>query len=242
MHTALGLQVSNKSVRPGCWFVFWPFFSPFLLLGSLHRLPPLCNTTRVATGFFATSSVLPMWRRLQVSARGLVLYKCTFWKENTLSVSMLCCLFKGDVDNNWSRQALKVHFVFWVLLLFPHFPKSFMLFMCCNATNRCKPGFFNLQPVNPEGCQPCFCLGHSLACSSSNHFAAVDITSDFMEGIIRGPIIAAISAWLFPSSNHCYYSTTVIFLHCKKSVCFYLVSWNNSSSCLHFSSRRQKYV
>lgn len=49
------------------------------------------------------------------------------------------------------------------------------------SCSRCKPGFFNLQPVNPEGCQPCFCLGHSLACSSSNHFAAVGITSDFME-------------------------------------------------------------
>ncbi|TKS84714.1 Laminin subunit gamma-3 [Collichthys lucidus] len=34
---------------------------------------------------------------------------------------------------------------------------------------------------NPEGCQPCFCHGHSLACSSSNHYAAVNITSDFIE-------------------------------------------------------------
>lgn len=64
----------------------------------------------------------------------------------------------------------------------------------CVLANRCKPGFFNLQPVNPEGCQPCFCLGHSLACSSSNHFAAVAITSDFMEGIISGSITAAGSA------------------------------------------------
>ncbi|XP_077478681.1 laminin subunit gamma-3 [Stigmatopora argus] len=47
--------------------------------------------------------------------------------------------------------------------------------------NRCKPGFFNLQENDPGGCQPCFCFGHSLACSSSNHFAAVNITSDFME-------------------------------------------------------------
>ncbi|XP_068190889.1 laminin subunit gamma-3 [Antennarius striatus] len=47
--------------------------------------------------------------------------------------------------------------------------------------DRCKPGFFNLQQLNPAGCQPCFCFGHSLACSSSNHYAAVNITSDFME-------------------------------------------------------------
>nr|XP_057920257.1 laminin subunit gamma-3 isoform X2 [Doryrhamphus excisus] len=49
------------------------------------------------------------------------------------------------------------------------------------SCGRCKPGFFNLQEINPAGCQPCFCLGHSLACSSSNHFVAVNITSDFTE-------------------------------------------------------------
>uniref|UniRef100_A0A669CIN5 Laminin, gamma 3 n=1 Tax=Oreochromis niloticus TaxID=8128 RepID=A0A669CIN5_ORENI len=54
--------------------------------------------------------------------------------------------------------------------------------------NRCKPGFFNLQQVNPAGCQPCFCFGHSLACSSSNHHAAVNITSDFVEGIVSPAI------------------------------------------------------
>lgn len=52
------------------------------------------------------------------------------------------------------------------------------------CTCRCKPGFFNLQQINPAGCQPCFCYGHSLACSSSNHYAAVNITSDFVEGIV----------------------------------------------------------
>ncbi|XP_069024859.1 laminin subunit gamma-3 [Embiotoca jacksoni] len=49
------------------------------------------------------------------------------------------------------------------------------------SCDRCKPGFFNLQRVNPAGCQTCFCFGHSLACSSSNHYAAVNITSDFIE-------------------------------------------------------------
>uniref|UniRef100_A0A3B5B3F7 Laminin subunit gamma-3-like n=1 Tax=Stegastes partitus TaxID=144197 RepID=A0A3B5B3F7_9TELE len=49
------------------------------------------------------------------------------------------------------------------------------------SCDRCRPGFFNLQQVNPAGCQPCFCFGHSLACSSSNHYAAVNITSDFIE-------------------------------------------------------------
>uniref|UniRef100_A0A3Q3MJJ9 Laminin, gamma 3 n=1 Tax=Mastacembelus armatus TaxID=205130 RepID=A0A3Q3MJJ9_9TELE len=49
------------------------------------------------------------------------------------------------------------------------------------SCDRCKPGFFNLQQVNPAGCQPCFCFGHSLACSSSSYYAPVNITSDFTE-------------------------------------------------------------
>ncbi|XP_047426599.1 laminin subunit gamma-3 [Mugil cephalus] len=49
------------------------------------------------------------------------------------------------------------------------------------SCDRCKPGFFNLQQENQAGCQPCFCFGHSLACSSSHHYAAVNITSDFSE-------------------------------------------------------------
>ncbi|KAI4893038.1 hypothetical protein NFI96_020157, partial [Prochilodus magdalenae] len=49
------------------------------------------------------------------------------------------------------------------------------------ACNRCKPGSFNLQVDNPDGCQTCFCFGHSLACSSSSHHVAFNITSDFLE-------------------------------------------------------------
>ncbi|XP_071011165.1 laminin subunit gamma-3-like [Oncorhynchus clarkii lewisi] len=49
------------------------------------------------------------------------------------------------------------------------------------ACDRCKPGSFNLQENNPAGCTPCFCFRHSLACRSSNHHAAVNITSDFLE-------------------------------------------------------------
>ncbi|XP_053709504.1 laminin subunit gamma-3 isoform X1 [Synchiropus splendidus] len=45
----------------------------------------------------------------------------------------------------------------------------------------CRPGFFNLQKENPLGCQSCFCFGHSLACSSSVHHMAVNITSDFLD-------------------------------------------------------------
>ncbi|XP_034565301.1 laminin subunit gamma-3 isoform X1 [Notolabrus celidotus] len=49
------------------------------------------------------------------------------------------------------------------------------------SCDRCKPGFFNLQQVNQVGCQACFCFGHSLACTSSGHYTAVNITSDFTE-------------------------------------------------------------
>ncbi|XP_034047896.1 LOW QUALITY PROTEIN: laminin subunit gamma-3 [Thalassophryne amazonica] len=50
-----------------------------------------------------------------------------------------------------------------------------------HSCSRCKPGFYNLQQVIPQGCQPCFCFGHSLACSSSSDHTAVNITSDFFE-------------------------------------------------------------
>lgn len=49
------------------------------------------------------------------------------------------------------------------------------------SCDRCKPGFFDLQQGNPAGCQACFCFGHSLACSSSSHYRAFNITSDFIE-------------------------------------------------------------
>ncbi|KAL6096645.1 lamc3 [Pungitius sinensis] len=50
-----------------------------------------------------------------------------------------------------------------------------------HSCDRCKPGFFHLEPVNPAGCQACFCFGHSLACSSSDRYAAASIASDFLE-------------------------------------------------------------
>ncbi|XP_063067162.1 laminin subunit gamma-1 [Engraulis encrasicolus] len=47
--------------------------------------------------------------------------------------------------------------------------------------DRCRPGTFNLQEEDPEGCQTCFCFGHSLACHSSNQHAPINITSDFLD-------------------------------------------------------------
>ncbi|TRY59547.1 hypothetical protein DNTS_012239 [Danionella cerebrum] len=49
------------------------------------------------------------------------------------------------------------------------------------SCNRCVPGSFNLQLENPEGCQNCFCFGHSTACSSSSQYMAINLTSDFLE-------------------------------------------------------------
>uniref|UniRef100_A0AAY4AIB8 Uncharacterized protein n=1 Tax=Denticeps clupeoides TaxID=299321 RepID=A0AAY4AIB8_9TELE len=51
-----------------------------------------------------------------------------------------------------------------------------------HSCNRCKPGSFNLQQEDPDGCQTCFCFGHSLACTSSYQYRPVNITSDFLEG------------------------------------------------------------
>lgn len=34
--------------------------------------------------------------------------------------------------------------------------------------DRCKPGFFNLQQKNPEGCEECFCSGKTDVCTHSH--------------------------------------------------------------------------
>uniref|UniRef100_A0A8C1EEC4 Laminin, gamma 3 n=1 Tax=Cyprinus carpio carpio TaxID=630221 RepID=A0A8C1EEC4_CYPCA len=49
------------------------------------------------------------------------------------------------------------------------------------SCNRCRPGSFNLLLENPDGCKKCFCFGHSLVCSPSNQYMAINITSDFLE-------------------------------------------------------------
>lgn len=49
-----------------------------------------------------------------------------------------------------------------------------------HSCDRCKPGSFNLEQDNPDGCQMCFCFGHSLACLSSSQHVAFNITSDFL--------------------------------------------------------------
>ncbi|KAI5089365.1 laminin subunit gamma-3, partial [Silurus meridionalis] len=50
-----------------------------------------------------------------------------------------------------------------------------------HSCDRCKPGSFNFQPDNPQGCQMCFCFGHSRACSSSSQHVAFNITSNFLQ-------------------------------------------------------------
>ncbi|XP_072530162.1 laminin subunit gamma-3 isoform X2 [Salminus brasiliensis] len=50
-----------------------------------------------------------------------------------------------------------------------------------HSCDRCKPGSFNLQQDNTDGCQACFCFGHSLACAPSSRHVAFNITSDFLE-------------------------------------------------------------
>ena len=47
----------------------------------------------------------------------------------------------------------------------------------------CDPGSFNLQEINPSGCQPCFCSGFSVACSPSPGYAAANITTIFSGGL-----------------------------------------------------------
>lgn len=49
--------------------------------------------------------------------------------------------------------------------------------------SRCRPGYFNLDPMNPDGCSKCFCYGHASTCHSApNHFYN-PIRSSFGQGM-----------------------------------------------------------
>ena len=50
----------------------------------------------------------------------------------------------------------------------------------CSA---CVPGTFNLQTHNPSGCQPCFCSGLDVTCSTAPGYKAANITTDFSSGL-----------------------------------------------------------
>ncbi|NXO00628.1 LAMC2 protein, partial [Rhinopomastus cyanomelas] len=47
---------------------------------------------------------------------------------------------------------------------------------------RCKRNFYNLDSRNPTGCSPCFCYGHSAACTSADTHAVYNISSTFQQG------------------------------------------------------------
>lgn len=91
--------------------------------------------------------------------------------------------------------------------------------------DRCRPGTYNLQEEDREGCQPCFCFGHSLVCSSSNQHTAINITSNFLDdaeswtGRFSGGQDSNLlwkegEVYLLPYSNHDlgYYSAPAKFL------------------------------
>ena len=48
--------------------------------------------------------------------------------------------------------------------------------------SRCKPGFFNLQLEDPQGCMSCFCYGHSSVCTTAQGFIKHTIHSRFDSG------------------------------------------------------------
>ncbi|XP_033642948.1 laminin subunit alpha-3-like isoform X2 [Asterias rubens] len=52
--------------------------------------------------------------------------------------------------------------------------------------DQCLLGHFNLQPSNPNGCQPCFCFGHGTQCNAAPSYIASAITSDFTQGSTTG--------------------------------------------------------
>jgi len=49
--------------------------------------------------------------------------------------------------------------------------------------NRCRPGFYNLDAINPDGCTKCFCYGHASTCQSAPNYYFNPIRSSFSQGI-----------------------------------------------------------
>ncbi|XP_006887813.1 PREDICTED: laminin subunit gamma-2 [Elephantulus edwardii] len=49
--------------------------------------------------------------------------------------------------------------------------------------DRCRPGYYNLDARNPEGCTQCFCYGHSASCHSSTDYSIYKITSTFHQDV-----------------------------------------------------------
>lgn len=47
---------------------------------------------------------------------------------------------------------------------------------------RCRPGFFNLDAINPDGCTKCFCYGHASTCQSAPNYYYNPIRSSFSHG------------------------------------------------------------
>ena len=49
--------------------------------------------------------------------------------------------------------------------------------------NRCRPGFYNLDSINPDGCTKCFCYGHASTCQSAPNYYYNPIRSSFSHGM-----------------------------------------------------------
>ena len=57
---------------------------------------------------------------------------------------------------------------------------------------RCRPGFFNLDQINPDGCTRCFCYGHASTCQSAPNYYYNPIRSAFAQGTPRTVVLAVL--------------------------------------------------
>ena len=70
--------------------------------------------------------------------------------------------------------------------------------------SQCADGTFNLQPSNPDGCQPCFCSGQSSTCTDAQGFGASSIVTEFNSSEPVTPIFTANCVILILICNvHC---------------------------------------
>ncbi|KAJ8274539.1 hypothetical protein COCON_G00091640 [Conger conger] len=58
-----------------------------------------------------------------------------------------------------------------------HRPEAFS--SASQKSQECKLGYFNLDPLNPQGCTPCFCFQHSSVCDVADGYSIHTVTSAF---------------------------------------------------------------
>ena len=60
-----------------------------------------------------------------------------------------------------------------------------------SSCSQCKSGTFNLQSINPNGCQQCFCSGQGNSCTSADGFGFTETVTNFVSDLAGWTLVGA---------------------------------------------------